>query len=118
MASDLLHGDDTPIRVLDRSQPDRGLGTSLSGARMARELDGLIAARGRPAMIVSDNGTEITSQVILNWASRARIEWHYIALGKLQQNPFVESFNARFRDECLNEEVFASLIEARTVIAR
>jgi putative transposase len=92
--------------------------TSLSGARVARELDALIVARGRPAMIVSDNGTELTSRAILDWANRTRVEWHYIAPGKPQQNAFVESFNARFRDECLNEEVFASLAEARAVIAR
>jgi putative transposase len=92
--------------------------TSLSGARVARELDALVAVRGRPATIVSDNGTELTSRAILDWANRTRVEWHYIAPGKPQQNAFVESFNARFRDECLNEEVFASLAEARAVIAR
>lgn len=92
--------------------------TSISGARVARELDALLAVRGRPAMIVSDNGTELTSRAILDWANRTRVEWHYIAPGKPQQNAFVESFNARFRDECLNEEVFASLAEARAVIKR
>lgn len=90
--------------------------TSISGARVARELDALLAVRGRPAMIVSDNGTELTSRAILDWANRTRVEWHYIAPGKPQQNAFVESFNARFRDECLNEEVFTSLAEARAVI--
>lgn len=75
--------------------------TSISGTRVARELDALLAVRGRPAMIVSDNGTELTSRAILDWANRTRVEWHYIAPGKPQQNAFVESFNARFRDECL-----------------
>jgi putative transposase len=74
---------------------------SISGARVARELDALIAARGRPAMIVSDNGTELTSRAILDWAKRTRIAWRYIAPGKPQQNAFAESFLARFRDECL-----------------
>ena len=92
--------------------------TSISGVRVARELDRLIARRGRPAMIVSDNGTELTSRAILEWANRTRVEWHYIAPGKPTQNAFVESFNGRFRDECLNEEVFANLAEARTVIER
>jgi putative transposase len=92
--------------------------TSISGARVARELDALTAARGRPAMIVSDNGTELTSCAILDWTNRTAVEWHYIAPGKPQQNAFVESFNARFRDECLNEEVFGSLKEARVVIER
>lgn len=92
--------------------------TSLSGARVARELDALIAARGRPAMIVSDNGTELTSRAILDWSNRAGVEWHDIAPGKPQQNAFAESFLARFRDECLNEEVFGSITEARAVIGR
>lgn len=92
--------------------------TSIGGVRVVRELDTLIARRGRPAMIVSDNGTELTSRAVLEWTNRTGVEWHYIAPGKPTQNAFVESFNGRFRDECLNEEVFASLAEARAVIAR
>lgn len=56
--------------------------TSLSGARVARELDRLVALRGRPTMIVSDNGTEFTSHAILRWSETIRVEWHYIAPGK------------------------------------
>jgi putative transposase len=92
--------------------------TSIGGRRLARELDALIARRGKPATIVSDNGTEMTSRAILNWSNRTKVGWHYIAPGKPQQNGFVESFNGRFRDECLNEEVFASLAEARFIIER
>jgi len=77
--------------------------TSLPGLRVVRELDGLIASRGRPAMIVSDNGTELTSMAMLRWSQEHRIAWHYIAPGKPQQNAFVESFNGRLRDELLNE---------------
>jgi putative transposase len=90
--------------------------TSISGARVARALDALLASRGRPTMIVGDNGTELTSRSILDWTNRTGVDWHYIAPGKPQQNAFAESFLARFRDECLNEEVFASLAEARVVI--
>lgn len=92
--------------------------TSIGGHRVVRELDALIARRGRPAMIVSDNGTELTSRAVLDWTNRTGVEWHYIAPGKPVQNAFVESFNGRFRDECLNEEVFTSLAEARAVIER
>lgn len=92
--------------------------TSIGGHRMARELDALIARRGRPATIVSDNGTEMTSRAMLEWTNRTGVDWHYIAPGKPQQNGFVESFNGKLRDECLNEEVFANLVEARTVIER
>ena len=77
-----------------------------------RELDALIARRDRPAMIVSDNRTEQTSRAVLEWTNRPGVEWHYIAPGKPTQNAFVESFNGKFRDECLNEEVFTSLAEA------
>ena len=61
-------------------------------------------------------GTELTSLAILRWAQDRRIEWHYIAPGKPQQNGFVESFNGRLRDECLNETLFASLSHARSVL--
>jgi putative transposase len=91
--------------------------TSLSGARVGRELDAIIATRGRPLMIVSDNGTELTSLAILRWTQDRRIEWHYIAPGKPQQNGFVESFYGRLRDECLNETLFASLSHARSVLS-
>ena len=92
--------------------------TSIGGARTARELDALIARRGRPATIVSDNGTEMTSRAILEWTNKTGLDWHCIAPGKPQQNGFVESFNGKLRDECLNEEVFATLAEARVLIER
>ena len=66
--------------------------TSLSGDRVARELDRLIAEHGKPKMIVSDNGTEFTSNAILTWAEGAGVQWHYIAPGKPMQNGFIESF--------------------------
>jgi putative transposase len=59
--------------------------TSLPGLRVVRELDALIIARGTPAMIVSDNGTELTSMAILRWSQERQVEWHYIAPGKQQQ---------------------------------
>jgi putative transposase len=90
--------------------------TSLPGLRVVRELDALIAGRGRPAMMVSDNGTELTSMAMLRWAHEHRIEWHYIAPGKPQQNAFVESFNGRLRDELLNETLFTSLAHARAAL--
>jgi len=91
--------------------------TSLSGLRVARELDAIIGRRGRPLTIVSDNGTELTSMAILKWCQESGIEWHYIAPGKPMQNGFVESFNGSFRDECLNETLFSSMAQARAQIA-
>lgn len=90
--------------------------TSLSGRRVARELDAIILRRGRPETIISDNGTEYTSNAILAWADDAGVGWHYIAPGKPQQNGFNESFNGRLRDELLNETLFRSLPHARIVL--
>jgi putative transposase len=90
--------------------------TSLSGTRVARELDGIVAHRGKPATIVSDNGTELTSMAMLRWSQERGVAWHYIAPGKPQQNAFAESFIGRLRDECLNETVFTSLRQARAVL--
>ena len=90
--------------------------TSISGRRVARELDAIVAARKKPAMIVSDNGTELTSHAILRWQEERGVDWHYIAPGKPVQNAFVESLNGRFRDECLNEHVFRGLPMARRII--
>ena len=66
--------------------------TSLSGLRVTRELDALLAIRGRPATIVSDNVTELTSMAALKWCEQSGIEWHYIAPGKPMQNGLIESF--------------------------
>jgi len=90
--------------------------SSLSGLRVARELDAIIHWRGRPDTIVSDNGTELTSMAVLRWCQQTGVEWHYIAPGKPMQNAFVESFNGRFRDECLNDTLFSALSEARSAI--
>lgn len=67
-------------------------------------------------MIVSDNGTEFTSNAILTWADRSQVEWHYLAPGKPYQNAFVESFNGWLRDELLNETLFSSMAHARVVL--
>ena len=90
--------------------------TSISGKRVARELTELIGGRGKPGMIVSDNGTEFTSNAILGWAKEQRVEWHYIAPGKPMQNGYIESFNGRMRDELLNESLFMDLDQARQLI--
>lgn len=90
--------------------------TSISGHRVARELERIAVLRGFPCMVVSDNGTELTSNAILTWQQDRKVEWHYIAPGKPMQNGFVESFNGRLRDECLNEHLFTSLRHARQLI--
>ena len=91
--------------------------TSISGRRVARELTNLIARRGKPGLIVSDNGTEFTSNAIFAWTREHGIAWHFIAPGKPMQNGFCESFNGRMRDELLNESLFLGLDHARARVA-
>ncbi|MFC0147434.1 MULTISPECIES: IS3 family transposase [Sphingobium] len=91
--------------------------TSISGRRVVRELTALIEQRGKPSMIVSDNGTELTSNAVLAWCGEVGVEWHYIAPGRPMQNGYVESFNGRMRDELLNETLFLSMAHARVEIA-
>lgn len=90
--------------------------TSISGKRVARELTALVGVRGKPQMIVSDNGTEFTSNAILGWTKEHAVEWHYIAPGRPMQNGYIESFNGRMRDELLNESLFIDLEQARQLI--
>jgi len=89
---------------------------SLTGARVARELDRIAELRGRPLMIVSDNGTELTSHAILGWQEERGVAWHYIAPGKPMQNGLADSLIGRLRDECLNEHLFKSLPAARHIL--
>jgi putative transposase len=90
--------------------------TSISGARVARELSDLLVKRGIPDTILSDNGTEFTSNAILKWSYENQSSWAYIQPGKPMQNGYIESFNGKLRDECLNENWFLSLQEARQII--
>lgn len=89
---------------------------SISGERVARELDAVAELRGYPMLVVSDNGSELTSNAMLKWQQERAVEWHYIAPGKPMQNGLVESFNGRLRDECLNEHLFRSYLHARKII--
>jgi putative transposase len=92
--------------------------TSISGDRVARELDALVAERGRPVLIVSDNGPELTSRAILAWTTGLGSTGTTSRRGKPQQNAFVESFISRLRDELLNEEIFENLTHARRLLDR
>jgi putative transposase len=91
--------------------------THQSGKRVARELNEIIRRRGKPSMIVSDNGTEFTSNAMLAWTKTADVSWHFTAPGKPMQNGICEAFNGRMRDELLNETIFYDLDHARSVIA-
>ena len=95
-----------------RIEPD----TSLPGLRVVRVLEGLREKRGTPAAIQVDNGTEFTSRVVDQWAYQNQVALHFIERGKPTQNAFIESFNGKFRDECLNQNWFVDLPHARKVI--
>jgi putative transposase len=90
--------------------------TSIGGTRVARLLDELVAARGKPQLIVSDNGPEFTGKALDGWSYRTGVKLHFIRPGKPYENAFVESFNGRFRDECLNGHWFIDLADAREKI--
>ena len=90
--------------------------SSISGKRVVRAMKDLIETRGKPGVVVSDNGTEFTSTAVLAFAQAEKLDWRYIAPGKPTQNAFAESFQGRMRDECLNEHLFFSMNHARAVI--
>ena len=90
--------------------------TSLPGPRVVRVLERLRERRGTPATIQVDNGTEFTSRVVDQWAYQHQVALHFIERGKPTQNALIESFNGKFRDECLNQNWFVDLTDAREVI--
>ncbi len=89
---------------------------SLTGERVTRVLDRLGVERGLPTLIQSDNGPEFTGRVLDQWAYDNQVRLQFIEPGKPIQNAFIESFNSRLREECLNEHVFVSLDDARRKI--
>ena len=91
---------------------------SIGGERLSRMMDEVCSRRGRPAVIRTDNGKEFTGKAMLNWAYRNGVSLRLIEPGKPNQNAYVESFNGRLRDECLNEHWFTSLPHARLEIER
>ena len=87
--------------------------TSIGSLRVVRVLEQIIAERGRPQRIRSDNGPEFTSRAFLAWAMEKQIELVHIRPGKPIENAHVESFNGRLREECLNVSWFRNLFDAR-----
>ena len=90
--------------------------SSLSGERVTRVLDQVIERRGKPDSLVMDNGPEFAGRALDAWAYRRGIQLDFIRPGKPIENCFVESFNGKFRDECLNQHWFTSLRDARLAI--
>lgn len=90
--------------------------TSLPGSRVVQILSGLVAERGRPTVIVSDNGPEFAGRALDQWAYQQGVRLHFIEPGKPIQNAYVESFQGKLRDECLNGHWFVSLADARQTL--
>lgn len=91
--------------------------TSLPGARVVRVLEGRKQQGRKPEAIVIDNGPEFISQVVDQWAYENGVRLHFITPGRPTENGYIESFNGKFRDECLNEHWFTSLPQSRDIIA-
>jgi putative transposase len=85
---------------------------SITGQRLVAELDRLVERRGKPLSIVSDNGGEMISRAVLQWTMETDIDWQYISPGNRTRDAFIESFNSKLRNECLNEKLFGSLVDA------
>lgn len=92
------------------------VGSGITGERVIRTLEWLKETRGLPGMLVTDNGPEFTSRAMLTWSKPAGVKLHFIDPGRPVQNAFIESFNGKLRDECLNQHWFVSLEEARRII--
>lgn len=90
--------------------------SSISGAKVVAALNRLALTRGLPDFITVDNGPEFVCKRLAAWANAHRVELRFIEPGKPMQNGFVESFNGRFRDECLNAHAFLNLAHARRLI--
>jgi len=99
-----------------RECPAIEVDTSLGGLRVCRVLDRVLAERGRPEAIVVDNGPEFRGRALAAWSEERGVRLEFIQLGKPVQNAYVESFNGRLRDECLNANWFTSLSDARRKI--
>ncbi len=106
----------TIVDVFSKSCPWIEVDTSIGGDRVARVLDQVAEERGLPESITIDNGPEFAGKALDAWAYRNKVQLNFIRPGKPVENAYIESFNGRFRDECLNEHYFLDLEEARETI--
>lgn len=106
----------TVVDNFSRECPVMEADHSLTGQRVARVLDRIALVRGLPQVITVDNGPEFISKALDLWAVENKVRLRFIAPGKPVQNAFIESFNGRLRDECLNEHIFVNLHTAQQII--
>ena len=108
----------TIVDTYTRESLKIGVEHSLNGQSVLDMFEEIISEWGKPEVILSDNGTEFTSNKVTRWQKEATICWEYIEPGKPYQNGNIESFNGKLRDECLNENWFLSLEEAKRIIEK
>jgi putative transposase len=122
MEDRIIHGRKIRAMTLEDRHTREGLALeidfSMPSRRVVRELDAVAAVRGYPKRLRVDNGPELTSQAMLEWSVKNNVELHFIEPGKPQQNAWIESFNARVRDEFLNMHLFRWLPAARAAAAK
>jgi putative transposase len=106
----------TEVDCFTRESPAIEVDTSLPGARVVRVLEQVAMHHGLPETILMDKGPELTGRTLDQWAYQHGVKLRFIDPGKSVQNAFIESFNGRFRDECLNQHWFTSLGEARRIV--
>jgi putative transposase len=106
----------TLVDVFTRESPAVEAATSIPGARVVRVLERVASLRGYPEWLMTDGGPEFTGKDVDQWASAHGVKLHVIEPGKPTQNAFSESFNGRFRDECLNLHWFTGLEDARWTV--
>jgi putative transposase len=106
----------TVVDDFSRECPAIAVDTSIAGQRVTRVLEELAQRTGLPQVLVLDNGPEFTSKAMLCWAEERGVKLHYIDPGRPRQNAYIESFNGKFRDECLNQHWFRDLQEAKRMI--
>ena len=106
----------TMVDGFTRECPAIEVGVSVSSRRVTRVLERVIAERGAPQSLRCDNGPEFTSRHFLAWCEERRIQVVHIQPGRPMQNGYVESFNGRFRDECLNANWFVNIVDAKQKI--
>ena len=106
----------TIVDEFTRECPAIEVDTSIPGQRVVRVLDRLSGTHGLPQELVLDNGPELTSKAMEAWAQRSGVRLHFITPGKPTENGYIESFNGKFRDECLNRHLFLDLADARGTI--
>lgn len=106
----------TMIDPCSKEVPLIAVDSSIGGERVCRMLDQLCAERPLPESLILDNGPEFAGTALDAWATQHGVQLHFIQPGKPVQNAFIESFNGKFRDECLNEHWFLTLQEAQVVI--